>query len=185
MTTYIYSRVSSDDQNVQQQSDFLAAKHSYDFIVSEKFTGTTLDRPQFDQLIKRLKIGDTLIVREVSRLGRNAAEVLTLCEDLKARGVKLIIDNLSMDVTSPSGQLVLTLMVGVAQMERESMLERQRIGINRAKAEGKYQGRKALDPAIIEAAKQMLSAGASKAATARHFKIGQSTLYSYLKDEGL
>jgi DNA invertase Pin-like site-specific DNA recombinase len=71
-------------------------------------------------------------------------------------------------------------MVGVAQMEREQMLERQRIGINRAKVEGKYQGRKAIDPAIIDAAKKMLASGTSKASTAKHLKIGQSTLYKYL-----
>lgn len=180
MTTYIYTRVSTDEQNVQQQADYLAAKHHHDFIVSEKFTGTTLDRPRFEKLIKQLKNGDTLIVREVSRLGRNAAEVLTLCENLKDRGIKLIVDDLNLDVTSPAGKLVFTLMVGVAQMEREQMLERQRIGINRAKAEGKYQGRKALDPAIIDAARKMIEAGASKASVAKHMKMGQSTLYKYL-----
>lgn len=185
MTIYIYTRVSTDEQNVQQQADFLSAKHNHDFIVSEKFTGTTLDRPKFDQLIKTLKNGDTLIVREVSRLGRNAAEVLTLCENLKDRGIRLIVDDLNLDVTSPAGKLVFTLMVGVAQMEREQMLERQRIGINRAKAEGKYQGRKALDPSIINAARKMLEEGATKTAVAKHFKIGQSTLYKYLASNGV
>lgn len=183
MAVYIYSRVSSESQNAQQQADFLAMKYQHDFIISEKFTGTTLARPKFDQLASRLKSGDSLIVREVSRLGRNAAEVLGLCEDLKSRGVKLIVDDLNMDVTSPAGQLVFTLMVGVAQMEREQMLERQRIGINRAKEEGKYKGRKPLDPALIEAAKKMLLAGASKSSVARHFKIGESTLYKYLANE--
>jgi len=185
MTTYIYTRVSTEDQNVQQQSDYLSAKHHHDFIVSEKFTGTTLDRPRFDQLIKQLKNGDTLIVREVSRLGRNAAEVLTLCENLKDRGIRLLVDDLNLDVTSPAGKLVFTLMVGVAQMEREQMLERQRIGINRAKAEGKYQGRKALDPSVINVARKMLKEGATKTAVAKHLKIGQSTLYKYLALEGV
>lgn len=182
MTIYLYTRVSTDDQNVQQQADYLSSKHNHDYIVSEKFTGTTLDRPKFDELIKKLKSGDTLIVREVSRLGRNAAEVLTLCENLKDRGVRLLVDDLNMDVTSPAGKLVFTLMVGIAQMEREQMLERQRIGINRAKSEGKYKGRKPIDPSIIEAARKMLAAGASKKAVAKHLKMGESTLYKHLAE---
>lgn len=180
MTIYAYARVSTLDQNVDQQIATLQ-KYNPDFSVTEKFTGTTTDRPKFSNLIRKLKSGDTLVVREVSRLGRKTSEVLNLAEDLQDRNVKLIIDNLGeLDVTSQAGKLLFIMLSGLAQMERESMLERQRIGIERARAEGRYRGRKPLDPAVVKTAKSLLAQGMSKKDVASQLKIGESTLYKYL-----
>ena len=137
----------------------------------------------FQKLLRKLKCGDQVIVREVSRIGRNAAEVLAVSEDLKGRGVSIVIDNLGMDVTTPAGNMVLAVLAGAAQMEKELLLERQAIGIARAKKEGKYAGRKPLDKGVIKAAKKLLAEGMSKAATAKQLKIGESTLYRYLASE--
>ena len=181
MTIYAFARVSVSHQNVDQQIAELQ-KYNPDYCVTETFTGTTLDRPKFTELISKLTSGDTLVVREVSRLGRRTSEVLQLAEDLQDRGVKLIVDNLGqLDVTSHAGKLLFTMLSGLAEMEREFMLERQRIGINRAKAEGgKYLGRKKLDPAVIKTAKDLLASGMTRKAVASQLKIGQSTLYKYL-----
>lgn len=183
MTVYAFARVSTSDQNVDQQIAALQ-KYNPDYSVTETFTGTTLDRPKFSNLIGKLKSGDTLVVREVSRLGRKTSEVLQLAEDLQDRNVKLIIDNLGeLDVTSQAGKLLFIMLSGLAEMERESMLERQRIGINRAKAEGRYKGRKAIDPAVIQTAKNLLASDMSKKAVAKQLNIGESTLYKYLAME--
>jgi DNA invertase Pin-like site-specific DNA recombinase len=180
MTVYAFARVSTSDQNVDQQIATLQ-KYNPDYSVTETFTGTTLDRPKFTKLIGKLKSGDTLVVREVSRLGRKTSEVLQLAEDLQDRNVKLIIDNLGeLDVTSQAGKLLFLMLSGLAEMERETMLERQRIGINRAKAEGRYRGRARLDPAVIKTARSLLASGMSKKAVARQLNIGESTLYKYL-----
>lgn len=180
MKTYIYARTSTQDQNVEQQASYLAEKHHHDFIVSEQFTGTTTDRPKFQSLLKSLSNGDKLVVREVSRIGRTTSEVLKVADDLKSRNISLVIDNLGMDITTPAGQMVLTVLAGAAQMEKQLLLERQVIGIARAKAEGKYKGRKALDSAVIATAKTLIKSGMSKAAAAKHLNIGESTLYKYL-----
>lgn len=181
MTTYIYSRTSTTEQNVEQQSAYLAKKHPHhDFIVSEQFSGVSIERPKFQDLLRKLNSGDVLIVREVSRIGRTTSEVLQVADELKGRSVSLVIDNLGMDITTPAGQMVLTVLAGAAQMEKELLLERQAIGINRAKAEGKYTGRKPLDNNLIDTAKQLISSGMSKAAVARQLKIGESTLYKYI-----
>jgi DNA invertase Pin-like site-specific DNA recombinase len=181
MTVYAYARVSAEHQNVDQQIEVLQ-KYDPDYCVTEKFTGTTLDRPKFNELVrKQLNSGDTLVVREISRLGRRCSEVLKLAEDLQERNVRLIVDNLGqLDVTSQAGKLIFTILSGVAAAERETMLERQRIGINRAKAEGRYKGRKALDPAVIKTAKSLLGQGMTKKQVAGQLKIGESTLYKYL-----
>ena len=181
MTVYSYSRVSTESQNVQQQVQVLE-KYNPDYAISEKFTGTTLDRPKFDKLVRiSLKSGDTLVVRSVSRLGRKASAVLALAEDLQDRDIKLIIDDLGgLDVTSNAGKLIFTILSGIAAASRETMLEAQRIGINRARDAGLYRGRKKLDPAVIKTAKSLLASGMSKKAVAGQLKIGESTLYKYL-----
>jgi len=181
MTTYLYSRVSTQEQDVEAQAIYLSSKYpTADYEITESFTGTTTDRPKFLKLLSDLSTGDTLIVREVSRIGRETTEVLEVAKNLKEHGIHLIIDNLGIDITTPSGEMVLTMMAGIAKMERELLLERQRIGINKAKAAGKYKGRAALNPVKISRAKLLLSEGHSKADIAKEMGIGISTLYRYL-----
>ena len=180
MTIYAYARVSTEGQNVEQQIERLE-KYKPEESITEKFTGTTLDRPKFQKLINKLKSGDTLVVREVSRLGRKTSEVLSLVDTLRDRSVHLIIDNLEgTDITTSAGKLVFTMLCGLAEMERESMLERQRVGIERAKKEGVYKGRKALDPVVVKTAKDLVANGMTKQAVANQMNIGVSTLYKYL-----
>ena len=181
MTTYIYVRVSTVDQNDEQQAQYLMSKYHHDHVVTERFTGTTIDRPEFSKLRAKLQRGDTLIVKEVSRLGRQTSEVLEFVEELKAKGVCLKVEQLGgLEVTSVAGEMILTMMAGLAKMEREQMLDRQRVGIARAQAEGKYKGRKAVDPEVIATAKAFLKQGMSKRKIAQQLKIGESTLYKYL-----
>jgi DNA invertase Pin-like site-specific DNA recombinase len=180
VATYIYARVSTNDQDAEAQAAYLVGKYAHDYVVEENFTGTTTDRPKFKKLLADLNEGDTLIVREVSRLGRSSVEVLALAEDLKTQKVRLVIDNLGIDITTPAGEMVFTMMAGMAKMERELMLERQRIGIEKAKAEGKYSGRKALDPVVVAHAKKLVADGMAKPAVAKQLNMGLSTLYKYL-----
>ena len=183
MSTYIYARTSTNEQNVNQQAEYLASKHKHDFIVTEQFTGTTTDRPKFNKLLAQLVKGDRLIVREVSRIGRSTSEVLDIAEQLKAKGVSLLIDNLGVDIDTPAGQMVFTVLAAASKMERDLLLERQAIGISRAKAEGKYKGRTSLDPSVIATAKTLIAGGMSKAKVAKQLNIGESTLYKYLSSE--
>ncbi|MFL0809351.1 MAG: recombinase family protein [Agarilytica sp.] len=181
MTTYIYARVSTIEQNSEQQAQYLANRYIHDFIVEEKFSGTTTERPKFQSLLKKVRKGDTLIVKEVSRIGRKTSEVLEVAEQLKSKGVHLVVDQLGgVDVTSSAGEMILTVMAALAKMERDVLLERQRIGIDRAKSEGAYKGRKAIDDSVISTAKELIARGMKKSAVAKQLRIGESTLYKYL-----
>lgn len=181
---YIYARVSTEDQNVDQQVEFLKSKYQCDEVVSEKFTGTTTDRPNFQHLIDQVEKGDTIIVQSVSRLGRKTTEVLETVELLKEKQVSLIVDQLQgTDITSGVGKLLFTMLTGLAELEREQMLERQKIGIERAKAEGKYKGRKPVDSEVIEMAKLLISQGHTRKQVAARLGVGTATLYRYLKEE--
>jgi len=163
------------------QVKFLTDKHHHDYIVIEQFSGKSTDRPKFQSLLSELVSGDKLIVREVSRIGRTTSEVLHVAETLKRRNVGLEVDNLGIDVNSIAGAMVFTILTAAAQMERELLLERQAIGIQRAKEEGKYKGRKSLDKELIDTAKTLIAGGMSKAKVAKQLNIGESTLYKYLR----
>ena len=104
---YIYARVSSESQNVQQQAEYLTQKYDHDAVVTESFTGTTTERPKFRELISKLGRDDVLIVYHVSRLGRNSSEVLETVESLKNKGVRVYVDQLQgIDITSGVGKSI-------------------------------------------------------------------------------
>jgi DNA invertase Pin-like site-specific DNA recombinase len=178
---YIYARVSTEEQDVQQQADYLSDKYDHDCVITESFTGTTTDRLKFQSLLSELKRGDTLIVYHVSRLGRKTSEVLDTVELLQEKGVSVFVDQLQgIDITSGVGKLLFTMLSGLAELEREQMLERQRIGINRAKKEGKYKGRKPVDDDILNSARTLIESGITKDKVAKQLGIGVATLYRRL-----
>lgn len=178
---YIYARVSTEEQNVQQQADHLASRYESDAIICEVFTGTTTHRPKFVELVDKLESGDSLIVYHVSRLGRKTCEILETVEKLQQKQVSVFVDQLQgIDITSGVGKMLFTMLSGLAELEREQMQERQRIGINRAKAEGKYKGRKPVSGDLIESAKLLLASGMTKQKVANQLGIGVATLYRKL-----
>lgn len=178
---YGYARVSTVDQNVNQQAEKLIEQYGIDpeNIIQEVWSGKTTERPALQKLVnKKLKPGDKLYVFHISRLGRKTSEVLQLVDDLKDRDIGLVVYELdSTDLTTPTGKLLLTMLAGLAEMELETLKERQRIGIARAKKEGKYTGRKPVDSKIIDTALQLKNNGVSIYAIAAQLKLGRSTLY--------
>jgi DNA invertase Pin-like site-specific DNA recombinase len=88
--------------------------------------------------------------------------------------------NLGMDTQTPTGRLMLTVLGGIAQFEREMMLERQREGIAKAKAEGKYRGRKPIASGKRDAILQLAASGRTKAQIAHEVEVGEATVYRIL-----
>ncbi|MBL4900616.1 MAG: recombinase family protein [Colwellia sp.] len=129
---YIYARVSTDEQNVELQVKYLADKYPHDAVVTEIFTGTTTNRPKLQELILKLKSGDSLIVYHVSRFGRTTSEVLDTVENIQKKGVVYVDQLQEIDIASGVGKLLFTMLFGLAELEREQMLERQTIGIGEA-----------------------------------------------------
>jgi DNA invertase Pin-like site-specific DNA recombinase len=97
---YIYCRVSTSEQNIEQQVNYLKERYDHDAVVSDIFTGITTDRPKFNELLAKLESGDTLIVFHVSRLGRKTSEVLETVEKLQRKQVAVFVDQLQgIDIT--------------------------------------------------------------------------------------
>ncbi len=170
-----YARVSTDDQVPQAQEAELRAAGATDIVYE---TGSGAGRlPALEALLARLRRGDALVVVEISRLGRSTAAVLALVDDLRARGVRLVVTRLGVDTSTPAGTLVLGVLASLAQYEREQLRERQRAGIEAARARGQSLGPAfKLDDAQIQHAAGLVREGTSVSAAARVLGVSQPTL---------
>ena len=99
-------------------------------------------RPQLNAAIDFCRQGDVLVVTKLDRLARSVPDLWNIIERLQTKGTAIRIENLNLDTSTATGKLMLSVLGGVAAFEREMMLELQREGIAKAKAEGKYKGRK-------------------------------------------
>ena len=144
--TYIgYARVSTVEQNEARQ---LVAFEGY----SEKITKTFIDkmsgkdtnRPQLQAMLDYVREGDIVVVAEFSRLARSTRDMLQIVQELTDKGVGLISLKEAVDTQQPTGRFMLTVFAALAELERETILQRQREGIAIAKQQGEYKGRKPL-----------------------------------------
>lgn len=181
---YIYSRISTVEQNIEQQSQLLQKQYKFVEVFEDKFSGKTFDRPALQEMINKLQSGDSVVFYDISRIGRNTLDVISFCENMHKRGVKVIIHTLGgIDITSSTGRMVLTTLAAVAEMQRTEMLEKQRIGIDRAKVEGKYKGKQQSQATLdkCEQALEFISVnGMSKEKAAKAAGVGIATLYRYI-----
>lgn len=118
-----------------------------------------------------------LVVTKLDRLARSVADLMVTVQTLDRKNVGLRVLNLGMDTHTPTGKLMLTVLGGVAQFEREMMLERQREGVAKAKAAGRYKGRKPVAPELRDAVLQLASLGTTKVSIARQLNLGEATVY--------
>ena len=136
-----YIRVSTEHQETARQQEIMDSNH-VDRIFSEKLSGATADRPQLKAMLDYVREGDTLYVESISRLGRSTRDLLNIIDTLTDKGVMLVSHKENIDTNSPSGKFMLTVFAALSQLEREQLKQRQREGIEIAKAQRKYTGRK-------------------------------------------
>ena len=111
-------------------------------IFAEHVSAVAKSRPQFDVVMAMLRKGDILIVTKLDRLARSMADLMQIIKRIKEAGTSLrVLGALGLDTSTATGKLMLDVLGAVAEFERDLMLERQRVGIAKAKAEGKYKGR--------------------------------------------
>ncbi|WP_454017664.1 recombinase family protein [Azospirillum sp. Marseille-Q6669] len=127
--------------------------------------------------------GDVLVVTKLDRLARSVAHLLEIVAVLERKGVALRILGLGIDTGTPTGKLLLTVMGGIAEFERAIMLERQREGIARAKADGKYKGRKPTARSQAPEVHRLHADGVGPAEIARRLGIGRASVYRVLGEE--
>lgn len=167
--TYGYARVSADDQNLATQLDTLE-RDGCDKIYQEKVTGVRVSSPALDNMLKVLRPGDTVKVARFFRLGRNTAHLIGLLDQFKQDGIRFIALDLGVDTSTPAGTLMLTIFAGLAQFQREELLEKTKHGRQLAKAAGTHMGRR---PGVNE--KQLAKVQAGLAANMSVAKIAEVT----------
>jgi len=136
-----YVRVSTTEQNTARQESLMESL-GVEKIYIEKVSGKSKDRPKLQEMMNFVREGDTLIVESISRFARNTRDLLDLVEQLKKKKVEFVSKKENIDTSTPTGQFMLTVFGAMAQLERDTILERQREGIEEAKKLGKYKGRK-------------------------------------------
>ena len=139
-----YVRVSTVEQNEARQVEALK-KYNIEKWYTEKVSGKDTDRPELQTMLDFVRQGDTVFIHDFSRLARSTKDLLEIVEKLTAKGVHLVSNKENVDSSTPAGKLMLTMIGAIAQFERENMLERQREGIQIAKRNGAYKGRKAIE----------------------------------------
>lgn len=176
-----YIRVSSFDQNPDRQLDGIATDRTF----IDRASGKSIERPQLEEMLQFAREGDTIIVHSMDRLARNLDDLRTLVRNLTSKGIDIQFCKEQLTFTnndSPMSQLLLSVMGAFAEFERALLKERQKEGIEIAKRQGKYRGRKrALDEAQIAELKVRANAGEAKSTLAKEYGISRETLYSYLR----
>ena len=134
-----YVRVSTREQNTARQ-DALMQKLGVGRIFVDKVSGKDTKRPELQKMLEYVRDGDILIVESFSRLARSTRDLLDIVENLEKKGVGFTSQKEAIDTSTPTGKFFLTVIAGLSELERSVLLERQREGIECAKAAGKYRG---------------------------------------------
>ncbi|HCV0268316.1 TPA: recombinase family protein [Staphylococcus aureus] len=177
-----YARVSTVLQNLNLQEDRLNA-YGCEKIFSDHISGSKSKRPGLDKAIEFARSGDTIVVWRLDRLGRNMEDLITLVNELNERGVSFhsLEENITMDKSSSTGQLLFHLFAAFAEFERNLILERSSAGRIAARARGRYGGRpEKLNQKDLNLLKTLYDNGTPIKTIAEQWQVSRTTIYRYL-----
>ncbi len=179
-----YIRVSAIDQNTESQKSLLG-NVGMDKVFEEKLSGKNTDRPQLQTMLDYVREGDTVYVKDLSRLARNTKDLLDIVEYLTQKGVGLFSIKENIDTSTNFGKLMLTFLGAIYEFERANLLERQRDGIAVAKKLGKYKGRKKVEkPANFkEVYQKWINRQITSVLAIRELNISEYAFYKFVREE--
>lgn len=178
-----YARVSTDDQTVGGQVESLK-KAGCEIVYQDVISGGSKERPALDEMLARLLPGDVVAVCKLDRLGRSTMHLLTMMEEFKARKVGFRILDMGIDTTTPAGELIFTIMSGIAQFERSLIKERTRVALAYKKSIGVRLGRpvSAIREDQLKQFRDLQEAGMGRKQIIQELKINKHRYY-YLLDK--
>lgn len=139
-----YVRVSTEQQNTARQESLMNAL-GVEKVFIDKQSGKDRNRPELQNLMEYIREGDTVVVESISRMARSVVDLLNIVDELKNKKVEFVSQKENIDTSTPQGKFMLTVFAALAELERENILQRQREGIEIAKSQGKYKGRKPIE----------------------------------------
>lgn len=137
-----YCRVSTVEQNVERQIAEIKKRYDVEEFFIDKMSGKNAQRPELQRMLSFVRKGDTVVCSEISRLGRNTTDLLSIVEQLNEKGVEFVSLKEQIDTTTPTGKFFLAVSAAMSALQRDYILMSQREGIEIAKANGVYKGRK-------------------------------------------
>ena len=179
-----YARTSTSDQRdvLEAQLRDLEADGCERMFI-EQVSSVDMDaRTQLSDALDFSREGDVIAVTKLDRLARSVAHLLEVKQKITDKGAHLRILDLGIDTSTPTGELMLTILGGIAELERAIMLERQREGIAKAKADGRYKGRPPTARARTIDVLAMKSNGKTAIEIAKALGIGRASVYRIMND---
>lgn len=175
-----YARVSTKDQNLDLQIDALKAA-GCTRIYEEKVSGASVPRTEQENMLKALRKGDTVVIWQLSRLGRNLSELIGLVNQFEEMGVAFEVLTEKYDTTTASGKLIFNVFASLAAYERERLIERTRAGLTAARARGRVGGRKPKigDKEKREIAILLSDPNMTVTDVAARFGVSRTTIYKH------
>lgn len=179
-----YARVSTQDQNLDLQSEALT-KAGCERIFNDKISGSRTERPGLTKALEMLREGDTLVVWKLDRLGRSVKNLVDLVGELHQQGIQFKSLTDAIDTGTPSGRFFFHVMASLAEMERELTVERTRAGLEVARLLGRKGGRRRqMTESKIESAKKLLANGVPPRDVATNLGVSVPTLYRWIPASG-
>lgn len=181
---FAYIRVSTEEQNYESQME---AMKDLEFakVFTEKRSAKDTNRPELQNMLDYVREGDTVYVKDFSRLARSTKDLLNIIDILENKKVKLISIKEKLDTSTPAGKLMVTMLGAIYEFERANLLERQKDGIAVAKKEGKYKGRKKIKKP--DNWKEVYSNWSCRKITAKKacelLNLKTNTFYNFVKEE--
>ena len=178
-----YIRVSSIEQNTKSQKELLK-NVGMDKVFEEKISGKNAKRPELQAMLEYVREGDTVYVKDLSRLARNTKDLLNIVEYLTNKGVALKSIKENIDSSTNFGKLMITFLAAIYEFERANLLERQRDGIAVAKMQGKYKGRKkvAKPDNFDEVYRKWQKREIKSSVAIRELNISEYAFYKFVRD---
>ena len=172
-----YARTSTLDQQAGFEAQLRELKAAGCEKVFQEQVSSVGKREQLEAALHFVREGDILSVTRLDRIARSTQHLREIVERVKRKGANLQILGLGIDMSTATGQLIFTIIAGIACFEREMMLERQREGIAKAKAENRYKGRKPTARAKSAEIKVLIEQGLGATEIARRLGIGRASVY--------
>jgi len=187
---YGYGRVSSKGQatngNSLEDQENKLREAGCGEIVLEAFTGTKMDRPKFTELLEKLEPGDTLVVCKLDRFARSAGEGSKLVKELLSQGINVHILNMGLIEDTPTGRLIMNVLLSFAEFERDMIVERTSAGkaVARENNPDYKEGRKKMDihPEFDEYKGKVDAGEMSAVAACKVLGVSRSTWYKWVRE---
>lgn len=177
-----YIRVSRSEQNIDLQADAMTAA-GCDAVFQDRISGTRWGRKGLDAALAQVFPGDRLAVWRIDRLGRSIVPILTIVEQLEARGASVVSLTEGCDTGTDNGKIQCIFLAVVAQMEHNAIKRRTKAGVDAARDRGKRRGgRPKMTAFQVSEARGLMLAGMNASIAAQRYSVGRATLFRHLRD---